>query len=231
MDWQVWHDAYDSPDSWLTRRLRAVQDRIRYALDTAPPGPLRAVSVCAGQGRDLVEVLADHPRRDDVRARLVELDPGNASYARESADRAGLSQVEVVTGDAALTDHYLDLAPADLVLVCGVFGNIVDADIERTVDTCTRLCRTGGTVVWTRNRHAPDRVPLVCDWFEGRGFERLWLSDPDAGFGVGAHRFTGGKGGTGEGSELAAGQRMFDFVGYDVLKAEGAGADSREAGA
>ncbi|MGW1841219.1 methyltransferase domain-containing protein [Streptomyces sp. NPDC001966] len=219
MDWQAWHDAYDDPDSWLTRRLRAVQDRIRDALDTAPPGPLRVISVCAGQGRDLIEVLAGHPRRDDVRARLVELDPGNTALARESARRAGLTRVEVVTGDASLTDHCLGLAPADLVLVCGVFGNVVDADIERTIDTCTRLCAPGGTVVWTRNRAAPDRVPLVCDWFEERGFELLWLSEPDAGYGVGAHRFVDAHRFAGERSELVPGQRMFDFVGYDVLKA------------
>ncbi|MEW1689103.1 class I SAM-dependent methyltransferase [Streptomyces sp. NPDC091265] len=223
MDWQAWHDMYDLPDSWMARRLRAVEARIRDALDSAPPGPLRVISVCSGQGRDLVGALAGHPRRDDVRARLVELDPGNTAVAAELARAAGLTRVEPVTGDASLTDHYLDLAPADLVLVCGVFGNIVDADIERTVDTCTRLCRTGGTVVWTRNRHAPDRVPQVCEWFEERGFERLWLSGPDAGFGVGAHRHTG------EPDELAAGQRMFDFVGYDVLKAARAG-EPRPAG-
>ncbi|MFD4758673.1 class I SAM-dependent methyltransferase [Streptomyces sp. NPDC058439] len=213
MDWQTWHDQYDVPDSWLSRRLRAVSARIRAALDAAPPGPLRVISVCAGQGRDLIEVLADHPRRDDVRALLVELDPRNTAFAVESAREAGLGQVDVVTGDASLTDHYRGMAPADLVLVCGVFGNITDEDIERTVGTCTQLCATGGTVVWTRNRAAPDRVPLICEWFEERGFERQWLSEPEAGHGVGAHRFTG------EPHRLAEEKRMFDFVGYDVLKA------------
>ena len=72
------------------------------------------------QGRDLIEVLAAHPRRDDVRARLVELDARNAAFARGAAGAAGLGQVEVVTGDAALTDHYRDVVPAELVLVCGV---------------------------------------------------------------------------------------------------------------
>jgi hypothetical protein len=66
------------------------------------------------------------------------------------------------------------MVPADLVLVCGVLGNISDADAERTIDHCTRLCRTGGTVVWTRNRHrGPDLVPQVCGWLEERGFECL----------------------------------------------------------
>jgi hypothetical protein len=212
VDWQTWHDDYDRPGSLLARRLRAVQGQIRDALDQSPPGPLHAVSVCAGQGRDLLGVLADHPRGADVRARLVELDPRNAAHAEETARAAGLHQVEVLTGDAALTDHYRGQVPADLVLVCGVFGNIIDADIERTVDTCSQLCRTGGTVIWTRHRGAPDRVPLICEWFETRGFARHWLSEPDAGFGVGVHRFTGRP------QPLVAGTRMFTFAGYDVLK-------------
>jgi len=71
VDWHDWHDVYDRPDSPLARRLMAVQTQVTVALDSAPPGPLRAISLCAGQGRDLLEVLAGHPRRDDVQARLV----------------------------------------------------------------------------------------------------------------------------------------------------------------
>ncbi|HEX6351500.1 class I SAM-dependent methyltransferase [Actinophytocola sp.] len=211
MDWRTWHDEYDLPGSWMARRLRAVQRQIRAVLDESPPGPLRVVSLCAGQGRDLLGVLADHPRRDDVRARLVELDPRNAKAAEDTARAAGLTGVEVLTADASRTDHYHSLVPADLVLVCGVFGNLSDEDIHRTVGFCAQLCATGGTVIWTRHRGAPDRVPLICEWFEGLGFERRWVSEPDAGFGVGVHRFTG------QPQPLAAGAHMFTFVGYDVL--------------
>src|SRR2546429_389313 len=63
MDWSEWHRAYDEPGSNLSQRLRIVQARIREVLDAAPPGPITAVSICAGQGRDLLEVLAVHPRR------------------------------------------------------------------------------------------------------------------------------------------------------------------------
>ena len=148
MDWHEWHDAYDTPDSYLGRRLALVQSRVRLALDDAPPGPLTAVSVCAGQGRDLIGVLAEHPRRGDVRT-------------------AGFC--------------------------------------------CAPLCRPGGTLVWTRHRKAPDLVPRVCGWLEERGFERLWVSDPALGFGVGAHRYAG------EPRRLPSGERMFTFVGYDRL--------------
>ena len=204
--WVAWHHDYDVPGSPLAQRLAAVQARIAAALDQAPPGPLRAVSLCAGQGRDLIGVLAGHPRGDDVTARLVELNPDNVASARELAAAAGLPRVEVVLADAAEPAAYAGLVPADLVLACGVFGNITPADIERTVGCCAQLCATGGTVIWTRGRWAPDLVPRICAWFEDRGFERRWVSDPGAGFGAGAHRYTGTP------QPLAAGPRMFTFL-------------------
>lgn len=212
MDWRAWHDEYELSGSRLARRLQVVQQQIRAVLDSSPSGALRVISLCAGQGRDLLGVLANHPRRRDVRARLVELDARNTAVAEEAAGLAGLPGVEVLTADASLTDHYRGMVPADLVLVCGVFGNITDEDIERTVGVCAQLCRTGGTVIWTRHHGAPDRVPLICKWFEERGFERRWLSEPNAGFGVGVHRFTG------QPRQLALGARMFTFVGHDVLR-------------
>lgn len=191
-DWFGWHDRYDRPDSMLSRRLALVQEQVTQALDRAPDGPVRAISMCAGQGRDLLGVLEDHPRRSSVSARLVELDPRNASEARARASAAGLSGVDVVTGDAASVAHYVDYVPADVVLVCGVFGNISLTDVQRTVGFCSQLCATGGTVIWTRSRwRDPDTVQRICDWFEACGFERLWVSDPDFPLGVGAHRFTG----------------------------------------
>jgi hypothetical protein len=205
-DWLAWHAEYDQPDSRLARRLAVVQERIRAALDEAPPGPLQVVSLCAGQGRDLIGVLSDHPRRADVTARLVELDERNAAIARSSAAAAGLDTVEVVTGDAALTSQYAGMVPARLVLMCGLFGNMTDADIERTVGFATQLCARGGTVVWTRGRWEPDLVPSICQWFGEQGFEQVWLSEPGAGYGVGAHRFTA------DPSPLDPGTRMFRFI-------------------
>ncbi|MEU4221592.1 methyltransferase domain-containing protein [Actinoplanes sp. NPDC026623] len=188
MDWAAWHDDYDDPGSVLARRLAVVQDVIRAALDGCPQGPLAVVSMCAGQGRDLIGVLATHPRRADVRARLVELDPRSAAVAEAAARAAGLGGIEVVRGDAGRMRHYRELAPADLVLVCGVFGNVTDADVLRSVEACARLCRVGGTVVWTRHRRPPDLVPQIRGWFSACGFEEAYASDAAAGFGVGAHR-------------------------------------------
>jgi hypothetical protein len=80
-DWHAWHETYEDPHSPLARRLGMIQGQIRAMLDEAPPGPLRAISLCAGQGRDLIGVLASHRRGADVRARLVELDPRSSPAA------------------------------------------------------------------------------------------------------------------------------------------------------
>lgn len=188
MDWAAWHDDYDDPGSVLAGRLAVVRRIIRDTLDDLPAGPVSVVSMCAGEGRDLLGALATHPRRGDVRARLVELDPRNAAAAEQAARRAGLDGIEVVRGDAGLMRHYRDVAPVDLVLACGVFGNLTDADVLRTVEACAQLCRQDGTVVWTRHRRPPDLVPVIGDWFSARGFEQVFVSDPASGFGVGAHR-------------------------------------------
>lgn len=216
-DWYDWHASYDDPSSGLSRRLSWVRDRIRAALDEAPPGPIRLISLCAGQGRDVLGVLPGHPRRPDVTARLVELDPRNTAVARRLADEVGLpigdgpGAVGIVTGDASLTSQYADLAPADVVLACGMFGNMTDESVERVTGYCTQLCATGGTVIWTRGRSlrwgpdGPDLVPQVCAWFEGRGFERVWLSEPEYRECCGAYRFTGTP------APLEPGATMFAF--------------------
>ena len=87
----------------------------------------------------------------------------------------------------------------------GAIGDINDTDIKRTVDHCTRLCAVGGTVVWTRHRKAPDLVPQICEWFEERGFERVWVSDPRYEPCCGAHRFTAAP------ALLEPGATMFTF--------------------
>lgn len=110
-------------------------------------------------------------------------------YARRFALQHGLDAVEVVTGDASKTSVYAGMVPADLVLACGIFGNVSDSDIERTVREMPRFTKPGGTVLWTRHRKPPDMTTNIRRWFEECGFEEVGF-DGD-GFGVGTHRFTG----------------------------------------
>lgn len=211
MDWQRWHEGYTDPDSSTSRRLRVVQDQIRSALDGAPPGRLRVLSLCAGQGHDLLGVLPGHARRPDVTARLVEVDARIAAAAQQRVESTGLAGIEVVVGDAGLTDTYVGMVPADLVLVCGVFGSLTDDDIERTVAYLPQLCRTGSEVVWTANPTIPHLVPFACSLLQNHGFDLVSLSDETADFGVGRHRFVGKR------RPIVAGERMFSFADEETL--------------
>jgi hypothetical protein len=180
-DWAQWHREYDEPDSRLARRLAIVQARICDALDACRPGPIRVISMCAGQGRDLLGVLATHPRASDVQARLVELEADLAP-----APRPG---IEVVVGDAADTSAYADAVPADVVLVCGVFGNVSDHDIRHTVKTLPSLCAPAAFVIWTRHRIAPDLTVDIRQWFTESGFDEIAFDGSDDFlFGVGMNR-------------------------------------------
>ena len=172
-DWVAWHAAYDDPSSSLSARLRRVRSHLWDAIEQAPAGQVGLVSLCAGQGHDVIGVLPHHPRRDDVRAVLVETDAHNAGLARRAAAEAGLSRVEVRQADASLVASFADALPADVLLLCGIFGNVSDRDIKRTVEAAPALCQVGTTVIWTRHRRPPDLTPQVRAWFAGSGFDEI----------------------------------------------------------
>lgn len=60
-DWLAWHTGHEDPSSPLSARLRSVQRHLADAIDQAPPGRVSLVSLCAGQGRDVIGVLPRHP--------------------------------------------------------------------------------------------------------------------------------------------------------------------------
>lgn len=181
--WTTWHEQYDDPSSPLVRRLAVVQQQIVLALDRAAPGPVRLLSLCAGQGRDVLPVVATHPRGPDVRGRLVELDPEAAAAARAAAPPS----IEVLTTDAGTTSACVGAVPADVLLLCGIFGNVADADVARTVAATPSLLATGGTVIWTRHRRPPDRTPRIRAWFAAAGVaETAFVAAPGAAWAVGA---------------------------------------------
>jgi len=87
----------------------------------------------------------------------------------------------VVRSDAGCTDSYAGAVPADLVLLCGVFGNLSDEDVQATVGVARQLCTAGGTVAWTRGRFDRDPVEPTDEirvWFDRAGFEEVSLDAP-----------------------------------------------------
>ena len=209
MDWFEWHKGYRRSPA-LNARLSLVRLQIANCLDACPTGEIRVVSVCAGDGRDLLGVLIDHPRTQDVKARLVELDRRLVECGRAAAQEAGLSeQIEFVNGDATMSSAYEGIAPVDLVIVCGVFGHVREAETPRLVQTLSCLCKSGGSVVWTRRlndsestRHAAAIQTLLRE----SAFEEVCFEvTPQGKSGVSTHRYLG------EALALPNNQQLFEF--------------------
>lgn len=83
-DWLIWHDHYKDESSPLSQRLKVVQERLRGILVDRSNQPTRVISVCAGQGDDVLGVLASMQRTSHIQARLVELDADNVRIAQDS---------------------------------------------------------------------------------------------------------------------------------------------------
>ncbi|MCK9896076.1 class I SAM-dependent methyltransferase [Frankia sp. AgB32] len=198
-DWRAWHRGYADPGSSLSRRLAAVRGELTRVLAARRGRPTRMVSICAGDGRDTLPVLADG--YTDVGAVLIELHQGLSDAARSEVVRLGLPDVEVRTADAGRLDSYAGVPPADVFLACGVFGNITDEDLDATVAALPQLLAAEATVLWTRGsragehdptRYAGDAADLVREVFARHGFvEDAFIRPGDAPFRVGAHRFRG----------------------------------------
>ncbi|MFF0721659.1 class I SAM-dependent methyltransferase [Verrucosispora sp. NA02020] len=195
-DWLRWHQDYDTPNSSLARRLHIVQRDLRRALAEAPRderGTRRLISICAGDGRDVLPVLAEHDGGRTVEALLIERDPTLSQRARAAAIGLGLPGIEVRTADAGATDTYVDVQPAHLLLSCGVFGNITFYDVRRTIAMLHTLVVADGIVIWTRGRADDGQDPShdVRTCFAEHGFSEMSFTSPaNARFRVGMHRLT-----------------------------------------
>jgi hypothetical protein len=207
-DWDSWHQDYGDPSSLLSERLRLVQRRISDWLDASTPAPVTVVSSCAGDGRDLLGVLEGRNDGGRVTATLIEADLRNAARATEHIEHLGLgSTIEVRRTDAGISDAYLGAVPADLVLLCGIFGNITDDDVHRTIAATPELSKRNAVVIWTRHRRDPDLTPRVRAWFREYGFEEEHFDAPDhAMYSVGVHRFVG------DPRPLSPADHLFTFV-------------------
>lgn len=211
-DWHEWYAAYDDPASSLSRRLTEVRAQLTGLLADAR-GPARLLSLCAGDGRDTLPVLAE--ASVPVTAVLVELEPDLAEAARTAVGTLGMSDVEVRTADAGTTSCAEGAAPADVVMACGIFGNITDEDLASTLDALPMLVKPGGAVIWTRGCRVPedptdhpgDPADLVRERFAAAGFTEVDFVRPDdASYRVGVHRWPG------PAMPYRSGVRMFSFV-------------------
>jgi hypothetical protein len=118
-----------------------------------------------------------------------------------------LTGIEVVIGNASSTDALVGAVPADLVLACGVLGNLSDSDVQRTVQAMPELCAEHGVVIWTRHTWPPDLTPRIRHWFSKAGFNELHFASPGPeSYSVGMHELRDPP------RPMISGKRLFSFI-------------------
>lgn len=90
--------------------------------------------------------------------------------------------------DAGAPRAFADVLPVDVLLLCGIFGNVAEADVRQVIGALPGLVVPGGTVVWTRGGGDPDRRHQVRAWFGEAGCEEVAFDGAPERFGVGVHR-------------------------------------------
>jgi 2-polyprenyl-3-methyl-5-hydroxy-6-metoxy-1,4-benzoquinol methylase len=149
VNWSGWPElAYERPK--YRERLRVVQEQIAQCLDEAPHTPLRILSMCAGDGRDVIGVLQSDCQRREVEAYLLELNGQSVTAGIKRAKASGLENViRFIHADATAYSTYRDLAPFDIVLVCGVWGHVPAQDRAKLIRALASFCKPGASVIWT----------------------------------------------------------------------------------
>jgi hypothetical protein len=192
--WRVRRRGHGESGPPLPLHTEIVHRHIRAFLDEAAPGErVRILSPYAGEGRDILPVVAAHPHRSNVRARLVEPDPRNVAAACDAVSELRLDwNVDIVCGDASVTDVWVGAVPADLLVLCGVLDRIDDGGARNTIGALPQLCGAGARVVWTLQPGRLERTREIRGLFEELGFEEQAFesSGADASW-VGLHRFAG----------------------------------------
>ena len=178
-DWKKWHALYNDSNSGLAKRLRIVRDSISNSLPDIAEDRFQIIDICSGDGRDLLDVLTHYPAKDRVHSYLVELDERLAEESKRTAKELNLRNVTIVNGDASLLSIYENVPRADLVLLCGVFGNISGDDIRNTIEALPQISKQGTKVIWTRHLRQPEVVPVIQNLFVANGFSEVSVKTTD----------------------------------------------------
>ena len=188
-DYVKWHDKYADPKSAMSSRLRMIQAILTEVLATNPQ-PLRLLSLCAGDARDILGVLGQRPQDvKRVTGRMIEIEPDLVAAARGRIALIG-SPLEIIEGDASDPQNLVGQIPAEIVLLIGVLGNISDEDDDYMAKIMASFCAPGAVLLWTRAHHETETLARIQGTLALSGFtdQRFWPV-PNGTFGLGVARW------------------------------------------
>src|SRR5262245_52437108 len=219
MDWAKWHDLYDVSIP-LKERLLAVRAQIAAAAARVPGTSVYLVSICAGDGRDVIGTFAAADARQDVHATLIEAHPALVTRGQAAVEQLGLARrITFRCADATQSSTYVDLRPAHLIVLSGVFGNLTERNVPRLIAALPSLCARDASVIWTRNLFddGEEATQSIRQCFVAADFiEEVVVRTPLGLFAVGTHAFRGVR------RPLPVNQTLFEFTGVASIPRAGA---------
>lgn len=80
--------------------------------------------------------------------------------------------------------------PVDVLLLCGIFGNVEPEGVRAMVSRVPSMVVEGGLVIWTRGGHDGEGDPRadVRRWFVESGMPERSFDGPPETYGVGVNR-------------------------------------------
>jgi amino acid adenylation domain-containing protein len=218
MKWTDWYRLYEA-GMGLTGRLNLVRSQVAAALDERPPGPFYLTSICAGDGRDVIPVVAEHRRAAEIDAGLIDLDAEALERGRQTAEEAGMAErFHFRCADATQAASYQGLPAADLLIVSGVLGHLNKAGLAQLAASLPMLLKPGGHLLWSRHQVLHRGAEHIA-YFRGKlaaaQFEEVFFQPASSeGFVVGRAIY--------QGPPIApdARRKFFEFIGIDRLLAE-----------
>ena len=141
-----------------------------------------------------------------VEAVLIELDQALADQARATAAAARLRNVEVRHADAGDPASSRDALPVDVLMLCGIFGNLEPPTVRGIVRRVPALVASGGYVIWTRGSdEREDHRAEIRRWFIELGMPEVSFEGAPERFGVGVKEIRTSTG------EPVGHERLFTF--------------------
>jgi hypothetical protein len=216
MDWAKWHDLYEVSTP-LKERLIAVREQIAAAASKVTGKSWHLVSICAGDGRDVIGTFAADERQD-VHATLIEANPALVTRGQAAVDQLGLARrITFRCADATQSSTYVDLRPAQIIVLSGVFGNLKERDVQRLIAALPSLCDRDASVIWTRNLFddGEQATQIIRQCFVAADFtEEVLVRTPLGLFAVGTHAFRGVR------RPLPVNTTLFEFTGLASIPSD-----------
>jgi hypothetical protein len=210
VDWWEWHKEYSVADSYPSLRREAVSYHTARALCIAPAGPIRVMSVCAGQGLDIISGFVGDAHTANVDCVFLEYDPRNALEAASNLSVVGLRSYEVRVCDAGLCDSYAGSGRANIMYLVGLISHLSDAEISSLIAAIPNLCSQGAQVIWTVPKSNPEVVHMATSKLMEAKFDQVLRTDIGSVGMVVTSQFMGVPQ-----SRLEAGSRIFTFGSRD----------------